>query len=262
MSELKTLLDQVAGTEPAVTDSDLSADLRRGRRAVLRRRTAGAAGVAMTTAAAIGAAYLLAPGTSVPGTTDAPAASSSSSASMAASVSAIKSSPSSRMSMPPGPMEPQRPPMVWADEPVPLVPNTKVPRGATITCDLMPKGWVASLRDGGYRSEIMVTDPKSTYPSVEPPNMNLGWDKADGNSVFYGSFGDKVGNGWAAQVTAVVDGKQVAMFTNLGNTMQGRPGEVFVRLSSKVTIQAEIGPRTGWDAQTAARWAASCHPVR
>lgn len=255
MTDLKNLLDAAAGPDPAVTDSDLTADLHRARRAVRRRRTAGAAGVAATTAAVIGAAYVLAPSPAATSTTDAPVASATTSPSAPVKKTRPTVAPS-------GPMEPERPPMVWADEPVALVPNTEVPRGARITCDLMPKGWVASLRPGGYDTNIRVTDPKSTYPSVEPPNMHLGWDTADGNSVFYGKFGDKVGNGWAAQVRTVVDGKQVAMFTNLGNTMRGRPGEVFVRLSSRVTIQAEIGPRTGWDTRTAARWAASCHPVR
>ena len=260
MTDLKTLLDEAAGPDPAVTDTDLTADLHRGRRAARRRHTAGAGGVALATAAAIGTAYLLAPTPAVNGGTDAPVASATGSPT-APSIPDLKRSATAkpRDSVP---SIPTRPPMVWADEPVPLVANTVVPRGATITCDLMPEGWVASLRSSGTGNEIRVVDPSSTYPSEEPPGYDDGWDTADGNSVSWGPFGDKVGTGWAAQVSTVVDGKQVAMFTDRGNIMTGRPGQVFVRLSKDVTIQAGIGPRTGWDTRTAARWAASCHPVR
>ena len=260
MTDLKTLLDEAAGPDPAVTDTELAEDLRRGHRVLRRRRAAGIGTVALATAAAIGGVYLLAPTPSVTGTTDAP-------------VATATTSPSARQPLPQTfdpemPPEPSRPPLVWADEPVALVPNEKVPRGATITCDLMPKGWefgVRPMRLSGetlHRNSIFVRDPKSTYPSVEPPGFSLGWDQADGNVISWGRFADKVGNGWAAQVNHVVDGKQVAMFTNRGNSMTGRPGEVFVRLSRTVTLQARIGPRTGWDTHTAARWVASCHPVR
>ena len=271
MTDLKNLLDRAAGPDPAVTDSDLSADLRRARRTLVRRRRAGAAAVAVTTVAAIGAAYLVAPGPAVTGGTDAPVASATSATAAPSkpSVADIKRSAATQRPRAgqSDPELPSRPPMVWADEPVKLVPNTTVPRGATITCDLMPEGWEALLPEPTMTGEepmtnyIWVRDPKSDYPSVEPPGYHDGWGRADGNAVFYGPFGDKVGNGWAAQVTGVVDGKQYAMFTDQGNTNEGRPGEVFVRLSTSVTIQAEIGPRTGWDSLTAARWAASCHPV-
>lgn len=268
MTDLKTLLDEAAGPDPVVTDTELSADLQRGRRAARRRRTAGAGTVAVATAVAIGTGYLLAPTPAVNGGTDAPAASVTGSPSVRPTDQPSVRKPRQRVSDPGMPVEPSLPPLVWADKPVALVPNTKVPRGATITCDLMPKGWEFGVRpvrlSGQTRqpNSIYVRDPKSTYPSVEPPGFSLDWDRADGNAVSWGSFGDKVGNGWAAQVSGVVDGKQFAMFTDRGNTLEGRPGEVFVRLSRNVTIQAGIGPRTGWDSRTAARWAASCHPVR
>jgi hypothetical protein len=249
MTDLKDLLERAAGADPVVFDADMAADLHRGRRAIRRRRAASVTAAAAGTALAVGVAWLLAPGTATTGTPHPPIAAST--------------GPTVRDTLPPELARmPTRPPMQWADKPVALVPNHHVVAGARITCDLMPKGWIAGLYKGGYATHIWVRDPASTYPHQEPPRFHDGWERGDGNSVFFGPFGDKVGNGWKAQVTAVQDGKQAAVFTDRGNTMRGRPGEIFVRLSPSVTIQAQIGPRTGWDSRTAVRWAASCHPVR
>jgi hypothetical protein len=249
MTDLRELLERAAGDDPVVSDADLTADLHRGRRAIHRRRAASVTAAAAGTALAVGTAWLLAPGAATTGTPRPPIAAST--------------TPRVKASLPPGmPSIPTRPPMAWAAKPVALVPNHDVVAGARITCDLMPKGWIFGLYKEGNSNHIWVRDPNSTYPHQEPPGFHDGWESGDGNSVFFGTFGDKVGNGWKAQVTTIQDGKEAAVFTDRGNMMRGRPGEVFVRLSKSVTIQAEIGPRTGWDSPTAVRWAASCHPVR
>lgn len=253
MTELKELLERAAGDDPALTDTDLAADLRRGRVASRRRRTATVATAAAGTAVVVGAAWLVVPGTAPSGTEQQPPV---------AATTPARPLPRKTSTLPVLPSIPTRPPMTWAAKPVALVPNHQVVPGATITCDLMPKGWIAGTFKGGRANEIWVRDPESTYPHQEPPGFHDGWERGDGNSVFFGPFGDKVGNGWKAQVNAHQDGKEASVFTDRGHSMKGRPGEIFVRLSPTVTIQAEIGPRTGWDARTAVRWAASCHPVR
>ncbi len=55
MTDLKNLLDDAAGTDPVVTDTDVAADLSRGRRAARRRRFAGAGLTTVAAAVVIGA---------------------------------------------------------------------------------------------------------------------------------------------------------------------------------------------------------------
>ncbi|WP_112236719.1 hypothetical protein [Kribbella monticola] len=71
MTNLKNLLDEAAGSEPQLTDADLTADLTRGRRSLRRRRIAGIATAATGTVAAVGVALSLAPSV---GSTDTAAA--------------------------------------------------------------------------------------------------------------------------------------------------------------------------------------------
>ncbi|TDW88225.1 hypothetical protein EV137_6319 [Kribbella pratensis] len=55
MTDLKSLLEHAAGTDPVVTDEDVAADLSRGRRAARRRRFAGAGLTAVAAAVVVGA---------------------------------------------------------------------------------------------------------------------------------------------------------------------------------------------------------------
>ncbi|TCC41148.1 CU044_5270 family protein [Kribbella speibonae] len=55
MTDLKSLLERAAGTDPVVTDDDVAADLGRGRRAARRRRFAGAGLTTVAAAVVVGA---------------------------------------------------------------------------------------------------------------------------------------------------------------------------------------------------------------
>ncbi len=55
MTDLKSLLERAAGTDPVVTDDDVAADLSRGRRAARRRRFAGAGLTTVAAAVVVGA---------------------------------------------------------------------------------------------------------------------------------------------------------------------------------------------------------------
>lgn len=258
MTDLKDLLENAAGDEPAITEDVLDADVGRGRRSVTRRRTATAiTAVTATAAVAIGAWAVLPDSLPSGNGAGEPAAQAT---------SASPTQPDSRPSgpvkkrTPPGTERPSLsnpPPMPWAATPVSLVRNDKPVPGTTVHCSLIPKGWVTEGKD----SYLYVKDPKSTYPTHAPEPWDHTWGPGDGNTVTIGPFGDKVGTGWKAQVNAHVNGKEAAVFSDRVDGVM-RPLEIFVRINSELTVQVGPGPRTGWDVATALRWAGSCNPVR
>jgi hypothetical protein len=272
MTDLKDLLEHAAGAEPAVTDHDLAADLCRGRRALRRRRGAGVAAAAAATALVVGAGWAVLPGShllSEPGvsgatTTAVPTATSSPGGSDAERVEAGRSVGRET----PNHGEPNWPPMPWAEQPVQLVRDASAVRGAKVHCAWAPEGWKEKLETAAPEvqyvagSAVMYKDPTSTYPGIPVPPQYRNVVPSDALKVAIGPFGDKVGNGWDAQANATAGGKEAAVFTDKGNVTTGRPGEIFVRIDARRTVQVWVSPRTGWDVATALRFAGSCGPVR
>ncbi|MEU8223011.1 hypothetical protein [Kribbella sp. NPDC048915] len=156
MTDLKELLDEAAGPEPAVTDTDLAADLSRGRRAVKRRRVLGIATGSVATAAVAGLGWSLLP---APPSATTPAAQPTSQLSTRAAEAA------GRSSIPAGGFElvdtgnAARQSLLRAKL-VQLVPST-VPYPGPVTCDLIPKGWAVRSEAG----TPVLYDPNFPHPA-------------------------------------------------------------------------------------------------
>lgn len=266
MTDLKHLLDNAAGDEPAITEDTLDADVGRGRRSVTRRRTATTITAATATAAVAIGAWAVLPD-SLPSGNGAGEPAAQPTTTTKPDPTTAKPDPRSsrpvRKGTPPTglPDFSTPPPLPWASRPVPLVRDDTVLPGAKVHCSLIPKGWRDQLTEGP--NHVRVYDPTSTYPTHAPDPRDHTWSgDGDGLGAGIGPFGDKRGYGWAEQVNAHTNGKEAAVYTDDGLATTGRPGEIFVRINSALTVQARISPRTGWDVATALRWVGSCNPVR
>jgi hypothetical protein len=127
MTDLKELLDNAAGADPAVTDEDLTADLRRGKRSVRRRHLAGVAGGATAVALVAAGAWAVLPGDLSAGRGPQPSGQSS-------GTPRIDRTTIQKRSKKP------------AVAPLGLVASGKVLPGARMWCDLKPAGWTAKVR--------------------------------------------------------------------------------------------------------------------
>jgi hypothetical protein len=128
MTDLKELLDNAAGTEPAVTDDDLMADLRRGKRSARRRQVVAMAGGATAVALVVVGAWAVLPGDPSAGLAPQPAE----------QVSGTPTIDRTTIRKIAGVQKP-------AVKPIGLVASGEAPPGARMWCDLKPVGWTPKV---------------------------------------------------------------------------------------------------------------------
>ncbi|MFI5735926.1 hypothetical protein ACIA49_37785 [Kribbella sp. NPDC051587] len=246
MTDLKSLLDDAAGQEPALTDTDLTADLDRGRRAVRRRRITGIGAGAVATAAVIGVGWALLPG--LPTATPEPQVASATPT--PTTPNTPKPTPMLRPpSRPSGPLPPK--PAV----PVELVART-TPFPGGVTCDLVPKGWAIKLFQGGEYEQLELYDPNLRNPEQYRDHtyeVNLRW--ALMRDEGHGLVPDKFGVPWT-ELPHVKAGSKDAVSTD-----QDGLSEVFVRQTktgARVIVVTNDAVNLGWDEKTLLKFAGSC----
>jgi hypothetical protein len=251
MTDLKSLLDDAAGLEPALTDTDLTADLDRGRRAVRRRRITGIGAGAVATAAVIGIGWALLPG--LPTATPQPQVAETSTAKPSIKPSTTPSTGPGHPQLPTGPLPPR--PAV----PVELVARTTAFPGA-ITCDLVPKGWTTKLLVPGKYEQVDLYDPNLRNPKQYRENtyqLRLRWGVMQNEG--HGLVPDKFGVPWT-ELPHVKAGSKDAVITT-GAPKNGLR-EVFVReskTSAAFIATTNYAVNLGWDEKTLLKFAGSCH---
>ncbi len=247
MTDLKHLLDDAAGPEPAITDTDLDTDLARGRRAVRRRRIAGVATGTVATAAVIGAAWSFLPGDGTPNTTP--------------PVAATISTPSATGVAVPwhGPENKPLPPRPTV--PVALVANTQ-PMPGRITCDLIPQGWAVKLTypgDKGDWESKQLYDPSLANPGQFGKNtIRLIVRESELLDQGQGLVADKYTQPWAEQPHVRAGTKEAVI--SLGSSPQDGQREVHVRQgkTTRVVVVANDAYNLAWDEATLLKFAGSC----
>ena len=251
MTDLKELLDDAAGPEPAVTDTDLATDLARGRRALLRRRITGIAGGAVATALVIGAGWSILP--SGAPTEISPGPAGHALPTPTPSLHTVSRPADDRRDLPPVP-----------STPVPLVANTK-PFPGEITCDLIPQGWAVNLvgtKQNGDPSQQDLYDPKlrnpaqyrasSTYVRIRASQL---MDEGQGLTA------DKYSEPWTTLWNVRAGTNEAVITSPLGAKDPNGRREVFVRQGKtvRVVVVSNNAYNLGWDAKTLLRFAGSCH---
>lgn len=254
MTDLKNLLDRAAGAEPGVTDTDLSADLRRGRRALHIRRVTGMAAGAIATAVVAGVGWLVLPnGSALDGAPDV----------------------ATRPSTTPSPVSPHIPGGSTKDnrglppvpsEPVQLVPNP-TPFPGRITCDLVPKGWTARITYPAATStdweQQELTDPNLRNPAqYHDVTHTVGIRQSELLDNGQGITADKYTKPWT-QLPKVRAGQNEAVVSGPlggGGNANGRR-EVHVRQGNgtRVIVVANHAYNLAWDLPTVLKFAGSCH---
>ncbi|MFF0339228.1 hypothetical protein [Kribbella sp. NPDC004875] len=252
MTELKQLLDEAAGPEPAVIDADVTADLARGQRALRRRRLTGVASGAVATALVVGVAWSVLPTGMNNGAPD-PATHTTK------TPAPVKTTPKDFRSLP---RDTRKPPVIPAQQ-VPLVANT-TPFPGVITCDLIPQGWVARVtvtaaQGGGWEqqelSDPSLTNPKqyhgATFTLVIRQTELI--DEGEGPTV------DKYSTPWT-KLPKVPAGKYQAVTSGVPGSPNGRQ-EVYIKpdKSTRIVGISNKAYNLAWDMDTLLRFAGSCH---
>ena len=249
MTDLKSLLEHAAGENPAITDDDLAADLRRGQRTVRRRQfTAAVAGVAATVVD-IGGGWALLPQRDRSGIPSEPGVAAS-----------------------PGPGLPR------ARTPVPLVADGIRREGANIVCALQPKGWTVKVMKGSSAvnpgpiggAPLSMSDPNVKHPIDGVDYLTVspaGFHDGNGSPANHGEkFVPKYDKTWedflhyrAGPYQAVVN--HTPDSERLPLTASGEH-QIHMKVGENALIEVwAVTPRLGWDLETALKFAGSCRPV-
>ncbi|MEV8378341.1 hypothetical protein AB0P21_36725 [Kribbella sp. NPDC056861] len=228
MTDLKELLESAAGTDPAFTDEELLADLRRGKRSVRRRQFAAMAGGATAVALVAVGAWAVLPGGQTAGL-DAPAA-------------------GSPTPLPLPPIDKSRIVKV-VGAPVPLVADGVERSGVDLVCGLKPKGWRVTVFQAqrGMLSEMTFSPPQGNEKLVV---RHAGIHPDDTGRMLVEKY-DKT---WE-ELPHVRAGSREAVVAGT------RPGmrDVHIRIRSTKLIQVyESAPSLHWDLATLLRFTGSC----
>jgi hypothetical protein len=261
MTDLKNLLDNAAGPEPAVTDTDVATDLTRGRRALRRRRITGVASGAVATVAVVGVGWSLLP-SGATGTTPAPAAQASVKPSATSTTTAANTGKPYKPLVPPSAKDDRRPiPPVFATE-VALVANT-TPLPGPITCDLIPKGWAVRTNKDGLAE---LYDPKLTDPSkYRALTMTVTMRPSELKQTGKGLITDRTDSPWGAPDMPVTraGANEAVVFGIKDSAGQMHPWQrdVYVRQgkSLKIVDVANYAWALAWELPSQLRFAGSCH---
>ncbi len=247
MTDLKHLLDDAAGPEPATTDADLDADLVRGRRAVRRRRLTGIAAATVTTAAVIAAAWSLLPGGATPDTTPQVAATTT----KPSATPSATDRPPQRDS---GPLPPK--PAV----PVALVPNP-TPMPGKITCDLIPQGWSVDFtspsKNGSWEQKALFDPALQNPEQYRAHSTRIRVRQSEMRDEGHGLVPDKYGIPWSEMPHVRAGNKEAVI--SLG-AKDDSLREVHVRQGQTAHLIAvsNYTPSLGWDEATLLKFAGSC----
>lgn len=257
MTDLKRLLGDAAGDEPAVTDDDLAADLRRGQISLRRRRLAGVISGAVATTLVIGAGYAVLPGL---GSSGDPLDSG-----VAAQTNPTPSSlPTASRTLSQGEKDAirrfeaaaNRPWVPKPAQPVPLVADGKVRPGTDLVCDLMPKGWQVKVWNmAGNESELIITDPNLKDPNKyneTSTRMRVRHARMINNvPEKYGETWDKLKHFQAGEREAIVAPTSTPASDGIR--------DVHMKLSDTKLLQVTADANgLGWDLATVLRFTGSC----
>ncbi|MDX2973023.1 hypothetical protein [Kribbella solani] len=258
MTDLKELLDDAAGPEPAVSTDDLTADLARGHRAVRRRRIAGLAGGALATALVAGVGWSVLSGatTSSPAPAVKPTVSPTTSATPTTGVKSSLEHP-----VPPSRQQDPRPIAPMPAQPVRLVKNTTAFPGP-ITCTLIPEGW--AVRTRGSAQELY--DPKLKNPS---PYRDLTYTMLlQSTELTPGPGGGRIdrvpGIPWHQVAMERAGKNRAAIFAIKDSSGAGLPSEADVYVQQGATdrliVVSNYAQPLGWRTYpTLLQFADSCH---
>jgi hypothetical protein len=226
MTDLKELLETAAGTDPALTDDDLLADLRRGKRSVRRRQLGAMAGGATAVALVAVGAWAVLPGGQNSGLDSPPAG----------SPTTLPSIDRTRI-------------VKVARTPVKLVADGVQRPGADLVCGLKPEGWKVSVfqAQGGMLSEI------SFAPAQGKDNLSVrhaGIHPDDTGRMLV----EKYDQTWE-ELPHVRAGSREAVVAGTRSGMR----DVHMRMSSTQLIQVrDAAASLNWDLSTLLRFAGSC----
>lgn len=253
MTDLKDLLDQAAGPDPLLTDDDLLADLRRGKRSVRRRQLAGMAAGATAVAVVAAGVWAVMPGGQNTGL-DAPVAGQTSPTQSPATVGKPfeqQSIPPDRSKAPTGAPIPAKP--------VKLVPDGVVRAGTDLVCGLKPEGWTVTV----YRSSgVSTSELILAAPGVDPAKSSFGsatlsvrhakiWNE-NGQLLV-----EKYAQTWES-LPHVRAGSRQAVATLSGQPNSVIDRDVHMRMGPTQLIQTHGGRAVHWDLPTLLRFTGSC----
>jgi hypothetical protein len=261
MTDLKDLLDNAAGTDPAVTDDDLMADLRRGKRSARRRHFAGVAGGATAIALVAAGAWAVLPDADPTGLDSGPAGQTAATQPPSQVVRPPSAGPVPTTAKRTGPDHSRPPVQAPAPaRPVKLVPDGVVRPGTDLVCGLKPEGWepVVYKSPKGVAFSSMVFKGPGLDPikyEVDSTELSLRhariWNE-NGQMLV-----EKYGQTWESLPHVMAGSRQaVATLSNLPKAITSR--DVHMRMGATQLLQT-TGPRAlGWDLPTQLRFTASC----
>lgn len=255
MTDLKNLLDNAAGDEPATTDDQLAADLRRGQTSLRRRRITGVVAATAATALVVGGGWTLLPDAVPTGTTFGPgvAATTAKSSARPSPTTSARHGRTTREAVPT-----KRP------NPVRLVANAARPPGSEFVCSLKPTGWTVEKSGNGLR----MYDPKvekrdgyylGVYWTLVMPDGSLPKYMSDQNWASFHHY-------QAGSYQAVIN--EAPRRTEPPVPLSGNGDrQIYLKLpgmeatAGDKLIDVQVVPRLGWDLATALRFAGSCRPT-
>jgi hypothetical protein len=275
MTDLKQLLDDAAGPEPAVTDTDLATDLTRGHRALRRRRATGIASGAVAVAAVIGVGWSLLPSATPNGAPGPAAEVSVKPSATAAPKTTLQTTPKTTPTkpgtstattytppVPPSAKDDPRPiPPTFATE-VPLVANTTAFPGP-ITCDLIPKGWAVRTNKDGLAE---LYDPKLTNPGkYRALSSTVTLRPSELKQTSNGLITDRTDSPWGAADMGMTHAgtNEAIVFPIKDSDGQDHPWQlgVYVRQGKSLRIVdvANYAWPLAWNVPSQLKFAGSCH---
>lgn len=254
MTDLKRLLGEAAGDEPAVTDDHLAADLRRGQTSLRRRRLAGVISGAVATTLAIGAGFAVLPGlgSSAGAPLDPGVAARTTPTPTAPRTTSDQEKEAIRRFH----KEANRPTVPKPAKPVPLVADGKVRPGTDLVCGLMPKGWrVTVWSTAGNQSELIISDPNLKNPKKY---NQVSTRMRVRHAGMVNNVPEKYGETWE-QLMHFQAGEREAVVAPADAPASDGIRDVHMKLSDTKLLQVTADATgLGWDLATVLRFTGSC----
>jgi hypothetical protein len=261
MTDLKNLLDEAAGDEPALTEADLAADLRRGQTALRRRRFVGIVAGGAATALVVSGGWALLPD-AVPFGAPADPGVAGRPTSTAKPTTKPTLGPEVEGLRKEGERLANEPTVPRPAKPVVLVPDGQVRPGTDLVCDLKPKGWTVKVwSQQGNESELIISDPNLKNPgkyNETSTRMRVRhakfWRDEKGRMLVekYPSTWDELPHVMAGQREAVVAPAKAPVSDGIRDLHMKMSGTKLIQVTADAT-------GLGWDLPTLLRFAGSCH---
>lgn len=254
MTDLKRLLGEAAGDEPAVTDNDLAADLRRGQTSLRRRRLAGVISGAVATTLVIGAGYAVLPGL---GSSAGAPLDPGVAAQTTPTPTVPRTTPDRRKeAIRRAEKEANRPTVPKPAKPVPLVADGKVRPGTDLVCGLMPKGWRVKVWNmAGNESELIISDPNLKNPKKYNETSTRMRVR---HAAMVNNVPEKYGETWD-QLKHFQAGEREAVVAPAHEPASDGTRDIHMKLSKTKLLQVTANATgLGWDLATVLRFTGSC----